>query len=154
MEWHWLIILGRSQGYDSTIHHLYIVLCAHHPKSSLLPSPFTLLYPPLHPPTPFPSGNHQIVTVHFFFFLFSFFFKIGETHIFSFTVLDIGKLVHIMIYIVMLLLCSSFFFFLFKYIYWLCYYSCPISTPSLHSILPTSSLPHSPTIVHVHGSYL
>ena len=26
--------------------------------------------------------------------------------------------------------------------------------PSLHSILPTSSLPHSPPIVHVHGSYL
>ena len=39
-------------------------------------------------------------------------------------------------------------------IYWLCYYSCPISLPSLHSILPTSSLPHSPPIVHVHGSYL
>ena len=39
----------------------------------------------------------------------------------------------------------------FKYIYWLCYYSCPISPPSLHSILPIPSLPHSPTIVHVHG---
>ena len=26
--------------------------------------------------------------------------------------------------------------------------------PPLHSILPTPFLPHSPTIVHVHGSYL
>ena len=47
---------------------------------------------------------------------------------------------------------TSFVFF--KYIYWLCYYSCPISTPSLHSILPTPSIPHSPPIVHVHGSYI
>ena len=28
--------------------------------------------------------------------------------------------------------------------YRLCYYSCPISPPSLNSILPTPSLPHSP----------
>ena len=34
--------------------------------------------------------------------------------------------------------------FFFKCIYWLCYYSCPISPPSLNSILPTPSLPHSP----------
>ena len=26
--------------------------------------------------------------------------------------------------------------------------------PSLHSILPTPTLPHPPPIVHVHGSYL
>ena len=44
-------------------------------------------------------------------------------------------------------------FFFFWYIYWLCYYICPISAPSLHSILPNPSLPHSPPIVHVHGSY-
>ena len=30
----------------------------------------------------------------------------------------------------------------------------PHFPPSLHSILPTPSLPHSPPIVHVHGSYL
>ena len=30
----------------------------------------------------------------------------------------------------------------------------PSPTPSLHSILPTSSLPHSYPIVHVHGPYL
>ena len=44
--------------------------------------------------------------------------------------------------------------FLLKYIYWLCYYSCPNPPHPLHSILPTPSLPHSPPIVHVHGSYL
>ena len=27
-------------------------------------------------------------------------------------------------------------------------------SPSLHSILPTPAFPHSPTIVHVHGSYI
>ena len=42
----------------------------------------------------------------------------------------------------------------FWYIYWLCYYGCPISAPSHNSILPTPSLPHSPPIVQVHGSYL
>ena len=30
----------------------------------------------------------------------------------------------------------------------------PFPTPSLHSIQPIPSLPHSPPIVHVHGSYL
>ena len=39
---------------------------------------------------------------------------------------------------------SFFNSFFFKYIYWLCYDSCPISTPPLHSILSTPSLPHSP----------
>ena len=42
----------------------------------------------------------------------------------------------------------------FKYIYWLCYYSCHISPTSLHSILHTHSLPHFSPIVHVHGSYI
>ena len=42
---------------------------------------------------------------------------------------------------------SSIFSFFKKHIYWLCYYSCPISPPSLHSILSTPSLPHSPPIV-------
>ena len=44
--------------------------------------------------------------------------------------------------------------FFFWYIYLLCYYSYPTSAPSLNSLLPTPSLPHSPPIVHVHGSYL
>ena len=52
------------------------------------------------------------------------------------------------------LFCTYHLCFFFWYIYWLCCYSCPISTPSLNSILLTPSLPHSPPIVHVHGSYL
>ena len=44
--------------------------------------------------------------------------------------------------------------FFFIYIYWLCYYNCPISAPSLNSILLTPSLPHSTPIVRVYGSYL
>ena len=40
LGWHWLIKLYRFQGYNPIIHHVYIVLCVHHPKSSLLPSPF------------------------------------------------------------------------------------------------------------------
>ena len=40
LGWHWLIKLYRFQVYNSITHHLYIVLCIHHPKSSLLPSPF------------------------------------------------------------------------------------------------------------------
>ena len=46
------------------------------------------------------------------------------------------------------ILIFSFFkilFLFFKYMYWLCYYSCPIYPPSLHCILPTPSLSHSPT---------
>ena len=30
----------------------------------------------------------------------------------------------------------------------------PFPPPSFYSILPTPSLPHSPPIVHVHGSYI
>ena len=36
LGWHWLMKLYRFQGYSSIIHHLYTVLCVHHPKSSLL----------------------------------------------------------------------------------------------------------------------
>ena len=41
---HWLIQLYRFQVHNSLIHHLYIVLCVHHPKVSLLPLAFI---PPL-----------------------------------------------------------------------------------------------------------
>ena len=46
--------------YSSLIRHLYIVLCVHHPKSSLLPSSFI---PPLPCSTPalLPSDSHQTV---------------------------------------------------------------------------------------------
>ena len=46
--WHWLIKLDRFQVYDSIIYHLYVVLCAHLPESSVLASPFI---PPLPSPT-------------------------------------------------------------------------------------------------------
>ena len=51
LGWHWLIKLHGFQVYNSITHHLYIVLCVYHPKSSLLPSPFI-------PPLPFPTTSH------------------------------------------------------------------------------------------------
>ena len=51
-----------------------------------------------------------------------------------------------------LAVCISFFFFFNIFIdYVITVVPFP---PLLHSILPTPSLPHSPPIVHVHGSYL
>lgn len=48
--------------YNSTIHHLY--LCAHHPKSSPLPSIyFWLFYYLALPPPSFPSGNHHTAVI-------------------------------------------------------------------------------------------
>ena len=41
-----------NQVYNSIIHHPYIVLCVHHPKASILTSPFNSLNPLLLPPTP------------------------------------------------------------------------------------------------------
>ena len=65
LGWHWLIKLYRFQVDNSTIHHVYIVLCVHHPKSSLLPSPFNLPLPLLPPPTALSSDNHHtVVCVH------------------------------------------------------------------------------------------
>ena len=53
LVWHWLINLYGFHVYDSVIYHLCIVLCVHHPTSSLLPSPFippiTLFYLPWPP---------------------------------------------------------------------------------------------------------
>ena len=73
--WHWLIKLYRFQVYNSIIHHLYIILYVHHPKSSLLPSPFNsnLFTLFCFPPPPFTSGNHYtVVCVYKFCFLFLF----------------------------------------------------------------------------------
>ena len=36
LGWLWIIKLYRFQVYSSMIHHPHIVLCVHHPKSSLL----------------------------------------------------------------------------------------------------------------------
>ena len=51
-----------------------------------------------------------------------------------------------------------FFYFLFFYFFLNIFIDYAITVvpfpPPLHSILPTPSLPHSPPIVHVHGSYL
>ena len=49
IEFLWIALVNklyRFQVYNSIIHHLYIVLCAHHPKSSLLPSPGIPFRPP------------------------------------------------------------------------------------------------------------
>ena len=48
LEIHWLIKLHRFQVYNSIMYHLYIVLCVHHHKSSLLSPfiPFTLFHLP------------------------------------------------------------------------------------------------------------
>ena len=50
---HWLIKFYRFQVYNSIIQYLYIVLCVHHLKLSLLSSPFISLLPSStssHPP--------------------------------------------------------------------------------------------------------
>ena len=53
------------------LHHLYIVLCAYHPKSNLLLSPFIPLYLPFITSHFLPSGNHHIVVcVYKFLFVF------------------------------------------------------------------------------------
>ena len=50
----WTDLIYRFQVYNSIIHHMYIVLCAHDPKSSLLPSLFLMPLPSYfrHPPFP------------------------------------------------------------------------------------------------------
>ena len=59
-----LIKLDRFQVYSSMTHHLYIVLCAHHPKSSLLPSP-CIRHPfaPYQIPTPSPMVSTVLLSV-------------------------------------------------------------------------------------------
>ena len=61
----------RFQVYNSAIHHLYIALCAHHPKPSLLPSPFIAPLPsstcPHLPSAPLtPSNHHSTERPHYF----------------------------------------------------------------------------------------
>ena len=60
-EQHWLIRLYRFQVYITMIHDLYIALCAYHPKSNHLLSPY--IWPPLPCTTPYhlPSGSHHTV---------------------------------------------------------------------------------------------
>ena len=49
---YWLIKSHRFQVHNSITHHLYIVLCVHHPQSSLLSSPFIPLIPSSSSPYP------------------------------------------------------------------------------------------------------
>ena len=51
------------QGSDVQFSHTSCVLCVQHPKSSLLPSPFTPLYPLLPAPPPFPLGITVLLSV-------------------------------------------------------------------------------------------
>ena len=71
LGWHGLKKLYKFQVFSSITHHLYIALCAHHPKSHL-PSPCRwpfLPFPISH--TPFSSGNqHTIVCVYEYVCLF------------------------------------------------------------------------------------
>ena len=57
--------------YRSRTHHLYSVWCAHHPKSRLLPSPFTLRLPSsASPPPSLRSSAHCRLCVRVVFCLF------------------------------------------------------------------------------------
>ena len=62
LGWHWLIKLYRFWVYSAITHHLYIVLCVCHPKSTL-PSPSIAPLPSSTSPTPhpFPSSDHHTV---------------------------------------------------------------------------------------------
>ena len=67
LGWHLLIPLHRFQVYKPMTHDLYIALCAHHLRSSLL-SPYT--QPPLPFATPtslFTRNHHTVVCVYEFF---------------------------------------------------------------------------------------
>ena len=56
-----IIYASGAQFYNASSVYCIVV---HHPKSSLHPSPFTPLYPPLPPSTPrLPSGNHRHLDV-------------------------------------------------------------------------------------------
>ena len=61
----WLIKLCRFQVCNSIIHHVHSVWCVHHPRSSLLPSAFTRLYPLL-PPPPFPLVLTMLLPLYVF----------------------------------------------------------------------------------------
>ena len=64
--------------------------------------------------------------------------------------------IHLCLYYFVCLFCFKDFIYFYLFInifYWLCYYSCPISPPPLHSILPTPSLPRScPWVIHISSS--
>ena len=66
---HGSIKLYSFKVYNSIIHYLYIVLRVHHPKSSLLPSPFICHLPSYtcpHPPLPLVITILLSVSINFF----------------------------------------------------------------------------------------
>ena len=76
LGWYWLIKLYRFQVCNATIRHLYIVLCVHHPRSSLLSSPLLPYTPSTFSPLPFPPVIPILISVsmRFLFFIPSPFF--------------------------------------------------------------------------------
>ena len=65
----WTDLIYRFQVYNSIIHHLYIILCVHYPKSSLLPSPFIPLLPsPTCPQPCFPLVINILLCISRFLF--------------------------------------------------------------------------------------
>ena len=58
--------------HSSTAHHLHTIPWVHHPRSSLLPSPFIPAYPPPPPTPPLPGNHHAVVRIHEFLLLFLF----------------------------------------------------------------------------------
>ena len=98
-------------------------------------------------------------SVYFWFYLpiFSCIICMFETTYYNFQTLlifAIKTFISFALFYIKFRLFHNYIFKYFWYIYGLCYYSCPFSAPSLNSILPSPSLPHSPPIVYVHGSYL
>ena len=74
LGWHWLIKVYKFQVYSSIIHHQYTVLCVHHPKLGLLPSPFIphfILFCFLPPPFPLVITILLSVSMRFYFFCFN-----------------------------------------------------------------------------------
>ena len=55
--------LHRFKVHNSTTYHLNTVLCVHHPKSSLLPSPFIPPFPLQPPFTPLPPSITTLLSV-------------------------------------------------------------------------------------------
>ena len=63
--------LCRFQVYNSRIHHLYIVLCVYHPKSSIIPSPFSPFSIYFHSFLPLVIAILLSVSMRVFFFSFA-----------------------------------------------------------------------------------
>ena len=64
LGWDWLTKLYGFQVYNSIINHLYTILCVHHPKLSLHPSPFiSAIISSTFPQTPSLDNHHTILFI-------------------------------------------------------------------------------------------